>query len=220
LLIVDLEESRNSRQSAINNQQFCFTMTSLPPDLQQVLDDINAADRAADVIAAACTDEQFHWRAREGQGWSVGQCLDHLATINVVYGDAMRHGIENARARGWTRRAPAVPGFFGALFVKSLEPPVRRRLRAPANTRPGPSKSRDGILAAYHTAHEHIRSLVTDAAEIDTNRACFVNPFLRVLRVRVSTGLRVIAAHDRRHLWQAEQVRQAPGYPAGTRATR
>jgi len=194
-------------------------MAPLPPDLQQTLDDIDAADRAADVMAAACTDEQFHWRPREGQGWSIGQCLDHLATINVVYGEAIRPGIENARARGWTRRAPAVPGFFGARFVKSLEPPVTRRLRAPANVRPGPSKSRDEILAAYHAAHDRIRALVTDAAEIDANRACFVNPFLRVVRVRVSTGLRVIAAHDRRHLWQADQVRKARDYPA-TAATR
>jgi hypothetical protein len=194
-------------------------MTPLPADLQQTLDDVNAADRAADVIAAGCTDEQFHWRPRGGQGWSIGQCLDHLATINVVYGDAVRRGIEAARARGWTRRAPAVPGFFGALFVKSLEPPVRRRLRAPANTRPGPSKSRDEILAAYHAAHARIAALVTDTAEIDANRACFVNPFLRMVRVRVSTGLRVIAAHDRRHLWQAEQVRKAAGFPAPAGAT-
>ena len=195
-------------------------MMPLPPELQRILDDINAADRAADGIAAACTDEQFHWRPREGQGWSIGECLDHLATINVVYGNAIRQGIQNARTRGWTRRAAAVPGFFGSLFVKSLEPPVTRRLRAPANTRPGPSRSRDATLAAYHAAHEHIRAMVADSAEIDANRACFVNPFIRVLRVRVSTGLSVIAAHDRRHLWQAEQVRCAPGYPAGARVTR
>jgi len=188
-------------------------MIPLPPDLQRILDDINAADRAADVIAAACSDEQFHWRPREGQGWSIGECLDHLATINVVYGNAIRQGIQNARTRGWTRRAAAAPGFFGSLFVKSLEPPVTRRLRAPANTRPGPQRSRDATLAAYHAAHEQIRAMVADAAEIDANRACFVNPFIRVLRVRVSTGLSVIAAHDRRHLWQAEQVRRAPGYP-------
>ena len=194
-------------------------MMPLPPDLQRILDDINVADRAADVIAAACTDEQFHWRPRDGQGWSIGECLDHLATINVVYGNAIREGIQNARGRRWTRRGPAVPGFFGALFVKSLEPPVKRRLRAPANTRPGPSRNRDATLAAYHAAHEHIRAMVADAAEIDANRACFVNPFIRVLRVRVSTGLSVIAAHDRRHLWQAEQVRQAPGYPGRAAAS-
>ncbi|MEX2663206.1 MAG: hypothetical protein WD227_14850 [Vicinamibacterales bacterium] len=38
------------------------------------------------------------------------------------------------------------------------------------------------------------------------NRATFQNPFIPVIRMRVSTGLHVVAAHDRRHLWQAEQV--------------
>jgi hypothetical protein len=195
-------------------------MTPLPPDLQQTLDDIDAADREADTLTAACTDEQFHWRPRGGQGWSIGQCLDHLALINVVYGNAVREGIDAARERGWTRRCPAVAGFWGRMFVKSLEPPATRRMSAPAKARPATPKSRDDILAAYHAAHDRIRVMLADAAGIDANRATFVNPFIRVVRVRVSTGFRVIAAHDRRHLWQAGQVRKAPGYPAPAPVTR
>jgi hypothetical protein len=38
------------------------------------------------------------------------------------------------------------------------------------------------------------------------NGATFTNPFIKFVRVSVATGLNVIAAHDRRHLWQAEQV--------------
>jgi hypothetical protein len=38
------------------------------------------------------------------------------------------------------------------------------------------------------------------------------------VRFSIATGLFVIAAHDRRHLWQAEQVKQAPGFPSA-RAT-
>jgi hypothetical protein len=34
--------------------------------------------------------------------------------------------------------------------------------------------------------------------------------------VRVATGLRVIVAHNRRHLWQAEQVKKHPQFPAST----
>jgi hypothetical protein len=56
--------------------------------------------------------------------------------------------------------------------------------------------------------------MIADAADVDVNRATFVNPFLRFVRVKVSTGLSVVSAHDRRHLWQADQVRKAPGYPA------
>ncbi len=188
-------------------------MTTLPPDLQQVLDDIDAADRAADALASSSTDEQFHWRPRDGAGWSIAQCLDHLATINGFYLKSIRAGVEGAKLRGWKRKGPLKAGFFGSLFINSLEPPVKRRLRAPAGMQPALLKSRDQILADYRAAHDGVRRLLIEAADLDLNRARYRNPFLKVVNFRVATGLRVINAHDRRHLWQAEQVRQAPGYP-------
>ena len=190
-------------------------MTTLPADLQQVFDDINAADRAAESIAASCTDEQFHWRPQNGAGWSIAQCLDHLATINAFYVKSIGTGIEDARGHAWARKGPLKPGFFGSLFINSLEPPVKRRLRAPAGMQPALSKNRDRILADFRAAHDVVRSLLVGAADLDLNRARYRNPFLKVVNFRVSTGLRVINAHDRRHLWQAEQVRQTPGYPMG-----
>jgi hypothetical protein len=59
-----------------------------------------------------------------------------------------------------------------------------------------------------------LRQVIAAAADVDINRATLPNPFLRIVRLRVSTALMVLAAHDRRHLWQAEQVRTAPGFPA------
>jgi hypothetical protein len=187
-------------------------MGHLPDDLQQVLDEIDAADRAGEAIARQVTEEQFHWHPG-GTAWSIGQCLDHLATINVVYGSAVRQGIDRARTRGWGRRDPLRPGFFGRLFVQSMAPPVKRRMTAPEKGRPRPAAGREEILRDYHAAHDLVRRLIADSAGIDVNRATFQNPFIGVVRVKVSTGLRVIVAHDRRHLWQAEQVRLAPGYP-------
>ncbi len=190
-------------------------MPTLPADLQRILDDIDAADRAGETIASQVTDEQFNWRPREGQGWSIAQCLDHLATINAFYSKPVQQAVDVARARGWTRQGPAAPGFFGRRFVASQEPPVKRRLRAPGRVQPAPaSRSREEILGAYHDAHTSVRRLIASAAEVDINRATFPNPFLRIIRMRVSTALLTLAAHDRRHLWQAEQVRMAPGFPA------
>jgi hypothetical protein len=37
----------------------------------------------------------------------------------------------------------------------------------------------------------------------------FPNPFIRGVRFSLATGLHVIAAHERRHLWQASRVRAA-----------
>lgn len=181
-------------------------MTTLPADLQIFADALDAADAAADAIASRVTDEEFFWQPDEGRRWSIALCLDHLAVANTVYGSAMRGAIEKARAAGWTRKDPAAPGFFGRKFAESLEPPVKRRTSAPGKIRPRPVTSRDEILRSYHQAHDEIRRLLVDAASIDVNRATFRNPFIGLVRVKVATGFSVIAAHDRRHLWQAEQV--------------
>jgi len=192
----------------------------LPPELQRLLDDIDEADRRGESIAASCTDEQLYWRPRDGEAWSIAECLDHLGVMNVVYGTAIRSGIDTARSRGSKRQGPAQPGFIGGKFVQSMEPPVRRRLRAPRQSKPAPTKERRAILEGYRAGHDLVRQLIVGAATIDANHARFRNPFLPLVRFSIATGLFVIAAHDRRHLWQAEQVKHAPGFPQAEILTR
>ena len=185
---------------------------ALPPDIQRVLDEIAESDRTADDLVANLTDTQFVWRPGEGS-WSIAECLEHLATTNTVYGDAMRHGIDAARRRGFTTYSPLKPGFFGRKFINSMEPPVRMRGRAPSQVRPRAGLSRAEILGRYHEAHRRVVETIREAAGVDPNRAMFPNPFFRLVRVSVATGMQVIAAHDRRHLWQARQVLANPGFP-------
>ena len=183
-------------------------MSGLPPDLQRFWDDTQEADQRAEALANALTDAQFFWQPEGGRRWSVALCLDHLAVANTVYGRQLAEAIEQAKRQGWRRGGPAAPGLFGRLFANSLEPPVKIRSSAPGKIKPMPSRSRLAIMQAYRDAHEHIRRLIEAAADIDANRATFRNPFIRIVNVRVATGFQVISAHDRRHLWQADNVVQ------------
>lgn len=190
-----------------------LTTRALPGDLQDLLHQIEAADREADVLTAGLSDRQFHWQPDGGRAWSIAQCLDHLATANRVYGAAIATGVERARAERWQRRGPIATGIVGRWFIRSMEPPVKRRLQAPTKIRPASSLSRGEVMLAYHHAHAQIRSLIESCGDLDVNRATFVNPFLSWIKVRVGTGLRIIAAHDRRHLWQAARVKALPQFP-------
>jgi hypothetical protein len=178
----------------------------LPPDLRALRDDMDAADRAAEALAARLKDDEFFWQPDGGRRWSVALCLDHLAVANTVYGASIRAAIDDAKAKGWRRRGPGAPGFFGRQFIASLEPPVKRRTGAPGKIKPMPSRGRNEILQAYRKAHDAIRTMIDEAAAIDVNRATFPNPFIPLVRVKVATAFHIIAAHDRRHLWQADQV--------------
>jgi hypothetical protein len=122
-----------------------IVMDPLPPDLERLANAVDAADAAADAIASRVSDEELFWQPDGGRRWSIALCLDHLAVANTVYGRAIRGAIDDARARGRTRRAPASPGFFGRKFIESLEPPARRRTSAPGKIKPLGRTSRKEI---------------------------------------------------------------------------
>jgi hypothetical protein len=182
----------------------------LPPELAALDAEFEAIARDA---AALVTDlSAAAGEARTAPGtWSVAECLDHLAVGSRVYLPALREAAARARRRGRTRRGPAVPGVIGRWFVRSLEPPVKARtkLRAPRAIAPRPSPALADAHAAFTAAHADMRAFLREVADLDLTGTRFVNPFIPGVRFSLATGFHVIAAHDRRHLWQAWNVRRA-----------
>ena len=64
-------------------------------------------------------------------------------------------------------------------------------------------------LEAFLESQDKARAFIRASADLDLTGTKFVNPFVRGIRFSLATGLHVIAAHDRRHLWQAWNVRAA-----------
>jgi hypothetical protein len=90
---------------------------------------------------------------------------------------------------------------------------VKRRFRAPGKAIPRTTTPRADIMRAFAEGHRVLRDVIRAAAEVDVNRGRFANPFLGFIRWTIGTGISVGPAHDRRHLWQAENVTKAPGFP-------
>ena len=178
------------------------------PDLRALDDAFAAIDREARALVAGLSEADGGWRATAGS-WSVAECLDHLAHANRAYLAAMEPAARRARANGSRRRRPAVPGLFGRWFVRSLEPPPRLKSRAPRVIRPRTAPALSDAMAAFLASHEDVRRFLRAYAAIDLAGARFPNPFVRGLRFSLATGLHAIAAHERRHLWQAHRVREA-----------
>jgi hypothetical protein len=183
---------------------------TLPPDLQRLEEALHAAERDARALVAGLTETQGAWH-RDAGSWSVAECLDHLGTANRVYLDAMRPPAARARSDGRQRRGLAQPGLVGRWFVKYLEPPVNApfKTRAPRTIRPRTAPALNDAIAAFLASQDEVRTFLRTYADIDLAGVRFPNPFIRGVRFSLATGLHVIAAHERRHLWQAWRVRQA-----------
>jgi hypothetical protein len=102
------------------------------------------------------------------------------------------------------------------IFIGSLEPPPKRKIRAPKKILPASRIGGREVLEAFLRSHDEVRAVIAECAGRDLNRIRFRNPFIGFLRFTVGAGLLITSAHDRRHLWQAEQVTECLGFPKST----
>jgi hypothetical protein len=180
-----------------------------PADIRVLDEQLAKTGDDAAALVAGLSEESGGWRPAPG-AWSVAECLDHLATADRVYLAAMRPAATRARAAGQWRRGPATPGLFGGWFARSLEPPARPllKVKAPRKIRPRHAPPLATAYADYVTAHRDIVAYLHENADLDLARIRFPNPFVPGIRFSLATGLHVIASHERRHLWQAWNVRR------------
>jgi hypothetical protein len=170
---------------------------------ERLLSEFDAADARAIAIAKALTVKQLNWRPTAGS-WSVGQCLDHLATTNEVYGAAISRSL-NGKPRGIVQEI--TPGWFGAWFIRKYIEPSAATTRARAPRKAAPRQELDAsILDHFLATNNQVRDLVRRASHHDVNRIRFRNPFIPVIRFTVGTGLEILTRHERRHLLQAERI--------------
>jgi hypothetical protein len=181
-----------------------------PKDIRALEDSLEAIALEARAVVSGLSEREGGWRAAEGS-WSIAECLDHLATGNREYLRAMQPAAIRARTRGRMRRRPAVPGLIGGWFVRTLEPPVtpRFKMKAPRSIRPRPAPPLADAFDAFMASHAEFQTFLRTYADIDLAGVRFPNPFVRGVRFSLATGLHVIVAHERRHLWQAWNVRRS-----------
>ena len=186
---------------------------ALPRDLQQLIDAWAEVERQTDALLDPLDDEQFNWSPSR-RVWSIAQCFDHLNMVNGAYLAGLRRAVARGRAQGQRRRGPIRPGWIERRFIAFLEPPVRVRLRIPRRMHPAGRRLKAEVWPEFVRQHGQLRTLVSgECQEVDLNRVRVRNPFVRVVKIRAGALLHVIAAHDRRHLWQARNLREMPGFP-------
>ena len=174
-----------------------------------MLSGFDAVERdARELLDGLC--EEDGTRRPDPQAWSVAECLDHLAISNRAYLDAIR-AAASVPARD-SREPGAYPGWLGRWIAWTLEPPVRiLRTKAPALSRPRNSPTLHDASQAFLRSHHETVAFLRASSGVDLTRARFANPFIPGLKLSLAAGLHIIAAHERRHLWQAWRVRTRTG---------
>ena len=185
---------------------------TLAPEVDDYRKEFERLAEEANALVAPLTEEQFNWKPAP-DSWSIAECLDHLNTTARLYLPHLDTGIAEGLRRGLYGKGPFTHDLIGRLFVRSMEPPARIKVKAPARFQPPPQRSRSAIMAAFGGYQVQFIDRLHQASGLDLTRAKVRSPLSPWIRMSLNSGFALMAAHERRHLWQARRVASAAGFP-------
>src|SRR5262245_24089060 len=181
-------------------------------DTQSMLQQLEAIKNEGVALAAGLSEAQFNWRPGAGR-WSIGQNLNHLNVGDLQVLPAFDRAIEQGRAQGRLSAGPFRYGWFSRMMIASMEPPPRMRMKTPMKGSAGEDHRAADVVPEFARVRDLLAERVRQADGLDLGRIGTISPVNRLVRLPLGAYFAFILAHDRRHLWQARQVRTSPGFP-------
>jgi hypothetical protein len=187
----------------------------LTPELEAFQGEFDAIAADADALLAPLSDPQFFW-SPSAEVWSIAECLEHLNVTARNYLPMLDTAIATAKQWGVYGSGPFHYGWLGRFVVRQMEPPPRRRMKAPATFHPGQrhtQRKRTEIEAGFRGYQVQFVDRLRQANGVDLLKAKVQFPSSKWIHFPLGVGFSLMAAHERRHLWQARQLTQNPQFP-------
>ncbi|HUE21947.1 MAG TPA: DinB family protein [Bryobacteraceae bacterium] len=189
-----------------------MTASSLTPELAELDRQFAAAKAEASELVNGLHESQFNWRP-DARSWSMAECLLHLNIVGDRCVHALEETIADARARGLVAQGPFGYGWLGKRILSNTEPPPKRKYKAPRRFTPASGQPITAVLPTFLHLQDQMALRLEQANGLDLARIKMPAPEAGLLRFNLQITFAWIAAHERRHLWQARQVRNHAAFP-------
>ena len=162
----------------------------------------------ANELIAGLTPEQLTRRPDPTQ-WSIAECLAHLNVTGAGFLPLLESAIQQGRENKVLGKGPFKPGALGRLLKWIAEPPPKFRMRAPKAILP-PSTITDParIIADFMRLQDEWERLANECDGLDQEKVKCKTPFPPLPALRLCAPIPWMLAHERRHLLQAEKVKE------------
>ncbi len=171
--------------------------------LDEVEKELNEATRRAWTLVQSTDGRLFTVRPTPLR-WSAAECLAHLSISSEMFVPVLHDAIARARTSA-KKRGKAKMDLLGRILAWFLEPPIRKKVRTTAPFVPKSTRAKADAFGEFATFQEKLIDLLREARDADLGLK-IVSPFDKRVRYNLLSAFRIVAAHERRHLWQAEQA--------------
>jgi DinB family protein len=138
--------------------------------------------------------------------WSAAECLVHLNMSADPYFPMWREAIEQSAGTRKTPRQRYRLDVWGWMLVWTLEQPPRFRFATRNPFEPVNAGPIDEVLPAFLERQRRILQVIDESRRVALDAIKITSPFARQVRYSMWSSFCIIAAHERRHLGQAERA--------------
>lgn len=150
--------------------------------------------------------------------WSVAECLEHLNKTARVSLSMTEEALDKAEVDGLLRQGKFHTRLLVRLFIRSLEPPVSLfRSKTTSAFIPPAELDVEAVKHEFFELQEKLLLQLSHLDNYDLNKIKVQSPFAKRISYNLYEWWQVMLAHERRHLWQAEEtlskLRETDKYP-------
>ena len=184
--------------------------TQLTPS--EMLAETQAIAAEAQQAFGALNASQLNWKPA-AESWSVAQCLEHVMANDSLMLQAIDEVVSGNKRTKFYERLPVLPGLFGKLMIKVVSPDFKQKLKSPPAGRPATSAIDAQVVNRFLTHQRDLAERIEWMERTSAAHIVITSPFVSLITYSLLDACRLIVAHERRHLAQAQRVMDAPGFP-------
>ncbi|MEA2465406.1 MAG: hypothetical protein QOJ98_3153 [Acidobacteriota bacterium] len=173
--------------------------------LEDVEKELNEATRRAWSLIQS-TDARLFTVRPNPSSWSAAECLSHLSISSESFLPVLRAALDDARKRKLTSTKNPKMDLLGRILRWFLEPPIRAKTKTTAPFVPRAVRAKADAFGEFASLQSKLSELLNTARGLDLGKVKIVSPFDKRVKYNVFSAFRIVVAHQRRHLWQAEQA--------------
>lgn len=178
------------------------------PDTVQDLEDLQGecVRQSEEVAALSHLPTDTLLRRPNPKKWSALGHIAHMSLVNEPYLKAVAEATRDGIERGLRSEGPYRHPAFARFFVRSMEPPPKLRMKTFKSMVPDPTLDSGDVFEHFGANQARLLAALETARGLDLGRVRFSSPFARIVTFSLGSGLEMLLAHNRRHLWLVREV--------------
>ncbi len=179
--------------------------------MSEIISELQMISENAQKAFGSLSGEQINWRP-SAEGWSVGQCFEHLIKSNELFFDKLGEIADGKHKHSLLESISPLSGFFGNLLINSLKKDSRK-FKAPTKKIVPPSEIDANIIEIFAAHQTELIGKIKRTGTADWSKTKVTSPFMKLMTYNLSDGYQVFVEHEKRHFRQAERVLQETNFP-------